>query len=67
MHGSAKVIAIIAAGGSGSRMESPGGKQLLHVAGKPIVAWATQAACDTQAVDEVIVVCDPDRVDIFAT
>jgi 2-C-methyl-D-erythritol 4-phosphate cytidylyltransferase len=73
MQGTAKVVAIIAAGGSGSRIKSSGderfsgGKQLLSIAGKPVAAWATQAACDTPNVDEIIVVCDPDRVDTYAT
>jgi 2-C-methyl-D-erythritol 4-phosphate cytidylyltransferase len=61
-----KVVALIAAGGTGSRLGEPRGKQLLEIAGKPIVAWSTQAVCDIAAVDEVIVVCDPSRVEQYS-
>ncbi|MCL2818547.1 MAG: 2-C-methyl-D-erythritol 4-phosphate cytidylyltransferase [Actinomycetia bacterium] len=62
-----RIIGIIAAGGSGSRMGLPEGKQLLEIAGKPVVAWSTQALCDINEMDEVIVVCDPDRVEEYSS
>jgi len=65
MLGSIKVIGVVAAGGTGSRLGIAGGKQLAHVAGKPIVAWATQAVSDIPSVDEMIIVCDPGRVEEF--
>jgi len=65
-----RVIAIIAAGGIGSRMGArtgqSRGKQLLEVAGKPLVSWAADAVGTIPSVDEVIVVCDPDRVEEYA-
>ena len=56
-----KTTALIAAGGIGERFGAPGGKQLLTVAGKPLAAWAIQAAAEARGVDELVVVCDPDR------
>jgi len=65
MLDSTKVVGIIAAGGTGSRLGISGGKQLAPIAGKPTVAWATQAICDIPDVDEIIVVCDPNRIEEF--
>jgi len=70
MVGTDQVVAIIAAGGVGSRMgEATGqsrGKQLLDVAGRPLAGWAVQAVSDVPSVDRVIVVCDPQRVEEYA-
>ena len=57
--------AIIAAGGVGERFASGGGKQLALVAGLPVLAHTLLAfeACD--AVDVVVVVTHPDRVDAY--
>jgi 2-C-methyl-D-erythritol 4-phosphate cytidylyltransferase len=38
----------------------------LEVGGKPVVAWAAQAVCDIVEVDEIVVVCDPERVEAYA-
>jgi len=71
MRDNVKVIALIAAGGIGSRMGDLSGqsrgKQLLAVAGRPLVCWAVQAVSDIPGVDEAIVVCDPDRVEEYAS
>ena len=64
-----KIVAVIAAGGTGSRFGVHGGKhagkQLLEVAGRPLAAWAVEAFVVTPCVDEVVVVCDPARVEEF--
>ena len=60
------VVGIIAAGGMGTRLGATGGKQLLEVAGKPIAAWAVDALAAAELIDELVVVCDPDRVEEYA-
>ena len=61
-----QAIGIVAAGGIGARMGAPGGKQLLEIDGRPMVAWSVQAMCDIPCIDEVVVVCDPSRVEQYA-
>jgi 2-C-methyl-D-erythritol 4-phosphate cytidylyltransferase / 2-C-methyl-D-erythritol 2,4-cyclodiphosphate synthase len=51
-----RVAAIIAAGGAGRRLGAPVPKQLLHVRGRPILAWSVGAFDRHPAVDELIVV-----------
>lgn len=59
--GSAPVCAIVAAGGTGSRFGNPGGKQLVSIAGRPMLAW-TLAAFDRSAyVGHIVVVAPRDR------
>ncbi|MDR1775879.1 MAG: 2-C-methyl-D-erythritol 4-phosphate cytidylyltransferase [Actinomycetes bacterium] len=57
-----KLLGIIAAGGSGTRLGHAGGKQLLPLAGRPVAAWAADALARACAIDEVVIVCDPDRL-----
>lgn len=52
-----KTIAIILAGGVGSRMGASIPKQYLELAGKPILAYSL-IAFEKSQVDEIIVVCD---------
>ena len=66
MRDQTPVVGIVAAAGSGERMGVDGGKQLLAVARRPVAAWTTQALCDVDCIDEVIVVCDPARVADYA-
>ena len=61
-----KVTAVIVGGGRGLRFGDPNGKQLASVAGKPVLAWSTDAVAAALLVDEVIVVCDPLRVNEYA-
>ncbi|MCL2882112.1 MAG: 2-C-methyl-D-erythritol 2,4-cyclodiphosphate synthase [Coriobacteriia bacterium] len=56
-----KTVAIIAAGGTGERLGVDGGKQLLMVAGKPVAAWAASAIAAAHDIDELVIVCDPER------
>lgn len=62
MYADYHVTAVLAAGGSGSRLGEPLGKQLLSVAGKPVAAWALQGMVDSAAIDDVVIVCSPSRV-----
>jgi len=61
-----KVVGIIAAGGQGTRLGAVGGKQLLMIAGKPVVAWAIDALAAAGLVQSIVVVCDPNRVEEYA-
>lgn len=58
-------IAIVVAGGTGERFGRSGGKQLLEVAGRPVLARAVEAVATAASVDGVVVVCHPDRVDEY--
>lgn len=57
--------AIIAAGGGGVRFGSPGGKQLALVAGLPVLAHTLLAFERCSAVDAVVVVTHPQKVDLY--
>jgi 2-C-methyl-D-erythritol 4-phosphate cytidylyltransferase len=57
--------AIIAAGGNGERFRDAGGKQLAHVLGLPVLAHTLLAFERADAVDAVVVVTHPDRVDEY--
>ncbi|MFC1496809.1 2-C-methyl-D-erythritol 4-phosphate cytidylyltransferase [Candidatus Margulisiibacteriota bacterium] len=48
-----KIVAIIAAGGSGNRMGKP--KQLLPINGKPMLEWTISAFKKVNNIDEIIV------------
>lgn len=61
------VTAVIAAGGTGSRLGNPGGKQLLDILNKPVVAWSVDAIASADQINDIIVVCDPERVDEYAS
>jgi 2-C-methyl-D-erythritol 4-phosphate cytidylyltransferase len=57
--------AIIVAGGTGERFEGAEGKQLARVAGSPVLAHTVLAFERCAAVDAVVVVAHPDRVDEY--
>lgn len=57
--------AIIAAGGTGSRFGSADGKQLAQVAGEPLLVHTLRAFESCPAVDVIVVVADPERVDEY--
>jgi len=60
-----KVSAIIAAGGSGSRMKKRGGKQLLKLLGKPVVIWTLEAFERAKSITDVIVVIDKSKMKVM--
>ena len=56
-----RVCAVIAAGGVGSRLGHPGGKQLMEVAGKPLVSWSLLAFDQARSVGHIVLVCPSER------
>ncbi len=61
----ANVCAVVVAGGSGERFGRPGGKQLIPVFGKPLLAWCLQAFDAVSQVGRIVVVCPEHRVDEY--
>lgn len=53
-------IAVILAGGTGSRMGSPEPKQFLELAGRTVIEHSIETFCNHPAIDEVAVVIHPD-------
>ena len=60
------ISAVVVASGSGSRFGSQHGKQLASLAGIPLVGHAMLALEHCDEVDEVVLVCHPDRVADFS-
>ncbi len=56
-----KTVAIILAGGSGERFGREGGKQLVEIAGKPVLTWSAEAFDAVGDVGLIVVVCPEDR------
>ena len=59
------MAAVVVAGGSGERFGRPGGKQLMPVFGKPLLAWCLQAFDAVSMVGRIVVVCPPQRIDEY--
>lgn len=59
----ADVCAVIVAGGSGQRFGNPGGKQLIDVAGKPLMTWSVLAFDTAPSAGHIVVVCPAARTD----
>ncbi len=57
----AKTAAIILAGGTGERFGKEGGKQLVEIAGKPVLTWSAEAFDAVGDVGLIVVVCPEDR------
>jgi len=57
--------AIIAAGGTGERFGEPGGKQLATVSGEPVLTRTIRAFEACGAVDAIVVVTHPERVEEY--
>lgn len=55
--------AVIAAGGSGTRMGEFSPKQFLDLNGKPMIAWSLEAFSQAAEVGEIVVVCPLDYID----
>lgn len=58
----AKTAAIILAGGSGERFGRDGGKQLVEIAGKPMLTWAAEAFDAVGEIGLIVVVCPEERM-----
>ena len=55
-------IALIAAGGIGSRLGNKSGKQLLEVNGKPILVWTLELFQKAEKIDSIVVVIKKEDV-----
>lgn len=60
-----KTAAIILAGGTGDRFGREGGKQLVEIAGKPILTWSAEAFDAVGDVGLIVIVCPEDRADEY--
>ena len=56
-----KTAAIILAGGSGERFGSEKGKQLVEIAGKPILTWSAEAFDAVGDIGLIVIVCPEER------
>ena len=56
-----KTAAIILAGGTGERFGRQGGKQLVEIAGKPMLTWSAESFDAVGDVGLIVVVCPEDR------
>lgn len=59
------ITAIIVAGGTGERFGRDGGKQLVRVAGLPVLAHSIRAFQEAARVDTIVVVAHPERIDEY--
>lgn len=62
-----KTAAIILAGGTGERFGREGGKQLVEIAGKPILTWSAEAFDAVGDIGLIVVVCPEDRQSEYLT
>ncbi|MDO4443783.1 MAG: 2-C-methyl-D-erythritol 4-phosphate cytidylyltransferase [Slackia sp.] len=60
-----KTAAIILAGGSGERFGHEGGKQLVEIAGRPILAWSIAAFDAVDDIGMIVVVCPSERTEEY--
>lgn len=62
-HGDGCACAIIVAGGTGSRFGRAGGKQLVELAGMPVLAWSVRAFDAAPSVASMVVVVPASRLE----
>lgn len=60
-----QTAAIILAGGTGERFGKEGGKQLVEIAGKPILTWSAEAFDAVGDIGLIVIVCPEDRADEY--
>ena len=60
-----KTAAIILAGGQGERFGKEGGKQLVEIAGKPVLTWSAEAFDAVGDIGLIVIVCPEDRQDEY--
>ena len=58
-HPGADLTVVVVAAGSGERFGHPGGKALVEVAGRPLIAWSLLAADAAPSVAALVLVCRP--------
>ena len=56
-----KTAAIILAGGTGERFGKEGGKQLVEIAGKPVLTWSAEAFDAVGDIGLIVIVCPEER------
>ena len=61
----AQTAAIVVAGGAGERFGAVGGKQLVDIAGKPMLTWSIDAFDRVGDVGLIVVVCPKDRMEEY--
>jgi len=64
--GQERAAALIAAGGTGQRFGLDTGKQLVVVAGRPVLGHTIAAFAEATTVGIIVLVCHPERVEEFA-
>lgn len=60
-----KTAAIILAGGTGERFGREGGKQLVEIAGKPILTWSAEAFDAVGDIGLIVIVCPEERMEEY--
>ena len=60
-----QTAAIRLAGGTGERFGKEGGKQLVEIAGKPILTWSAEAFDAVGDIGLIVIVCPEDRCDEY--
>ncbi len=60
-----KTAAIILAGGTGERFGRAQGKQLVEIAGKPVLTWSAESFDAVGDIGLIVVVCPADRADEY--
>ena len=60
-----QTAAIILAGGTGERFGQEGGKQLVEIAGKPILTWSAEAFDAVGDIGLIVLVCPEDRAEEY--
>ena len=60
-----KTAAVILAGGSGDRFGREGGKQLVEIAGKPVLTWSAETFDAVGDIGIIIIVCPEERHEEF--
>ena len=60
-----ETAAIILAGGEGTRFGREGGKQLVPIAGKPVLTWSAEAFDAVGDVGLIVIVCPEDRAEEY--
>ena len=59
-------IAVVLAGGSGTRLGSALPKQFLEIEGKPIIAYTIEAFQKNPRIDEIVVVSRAENVEVIS-
>jgi 2-C-methyl-D-erythritol 4-phosphate cytidylyltransferase len=60
-----KTAAVILAGGTGDRFGREGGKQLIEIAGRPVLTWSAESFDAVGDVGLIVIVCPEDRQDEY--